>query len=89
VTNYFVYRSDFLKIRQVGANYNFRRPVQGLEAVEVGVTVTNPWAITSCPVDPEATISTSLTQGAVATGGFNYATYSAPRQFLLSVKMTL
>ncbi|MBP5717254.1 MAG: TonB-dependent receptor, partial [Bacteroidales bacterium] len=89
VTNYFVYRSDFLKIRQVGANYNFRRPARGIEGVDLGFVVTNPWTITDCPVDPEATISTSLSQGAVATGGFNYATYSAPRQFVFSVKVTL
>lgn len=89
VTNYFVYRSDFLKIRQVGASYNFRRPARGIEGVDLGFVVTNPWTITDCPVDPEATISTSLSQGAVATGGFNYATYSAPRQFVFSVKVTL
>ena len=87
VTNYFVYNADFLKIRQIGADYVFRRPVQFVESLTLGLSVTNPFAFTSCPVDPEATVSTTLSQGAVATGGFNYATYSAPRQFMGSVRI--
>lgn len=84
-TNFFVYRSDYLKVRNIGVNYTFDRPCRGLRAVQVGFHVNNPFTITACPVDPEATISTTLTQGAVATGGFNYATYSAPRQYVGSV----
>lgn len=87
VTNYFVYKADFLKVRQIGVDYTFDHPIKSLQSVTVGVQVTNPFCITSCPVDPEATISSTLQQGSVATGGFNYATYSAPRQFLASVNI--
>ena len=89
VTNYFVYRSDFLKVRQVGVDYTWQHPLRWVKALTLGFTASNPFAFTSCPVDPEATVSSTLSQGAVATGGFNYATYSAPRQFLWSVKVTL
>lgn len=89
VTNYFVYDADFLKIRQLGADYTFHQPVKHFGSLTVGLNVINPFDFTSCPVDPEATVSSTLQQGAVATGGFNYATYSAPRQFLVSVKVKL
>lgn len=88
VTNYFVYSSDFLKVRQLGANYTFKQPIKHISSVNVGFQITNPFAFTSCPVDPEATVSSTLQQGAAATGGFNYATYSAPRQFLATVKLS-
>lgn len=116
LTNYFVYKSDFLKIRQISADYTWKQPfatsgrmdaaIAGrkadaaagrkalagkrsgwVESVVFSFAVINPWTITSCPVDPEATVSTSLQQGAVATGGFNYAQYSAPRQFIGSIKV--
>lgn len=89
VTNYFVYDADFLKIRQLGADYTFHQLVKHFGSLTVGLNVINPFDFTSCPVDPEATVSSTLQQGAVATGGFNYATYSAPRQFLVSVKVKL
>lgn len=95
LTNYFVYRSDFLKVRQIGLEYDLRRCIAPLRShaslrglqVTVGLQVTNPFAITACPVDPEATVSSTLSQGAVATGGFNYAQYSAPREWLGSVRV--
>lgn len=87
VTNYFVYDADFLKIRQLGLDYTFLKPLKSVQSVTIGFQVTNPFSFTSCPVDPEATISSTLQQGSVATGGFNYATYSAPRQFMGSVKV--
>lgn len=89
LTNFFVYDADFLKVRQLGLDYTFQQPVKLLQSLTFGFQVTNPFSITSCPVDPEATISSTLQQGSVATGGFNYATYSAPRQFLVSVKVKL
>jgi len=92
VTNYFVYSSDFLKVRQIGFDYRFDVPRQhplhkALKGGSIGFVANNPWHITSCPVDPEATISTTLSQGAVAVGGFNYATYSTPRQFIVNLKV--
>ena len=88
LTNYFVYRSDFLKVRNISIDYTFRHPIKWVREVNVGFNVVNPFTITDCPVDPETTVSSTLSQGAVATGGFNYATYSAPRQFLGTVKVT-
>ncbi|MBP5764570.1 MAG: TonB-dependent receptor [Bacteroidales bacterium] len=88
LTNYFVYRSDFLKVRQIGLDYTFRKPVQWIEQLKLGFSVSNPFTITDCPCDPEATVSSTQTQGAVATGGFNYATYSAPRQYLGSISIS-
>ncbi len=88
LTNYFVYHSDFLKIRQVGINYTFRKPFKFVQQVKLGFTVNNPFTVTDCPCDPEATVSSTQTQGAVATGGFNYATYSAPRQYLGSISVS-
>lgn len=87
-TNFFVYKADYAKIRNIGADYTFRQPVKGVTSVKVGFDVTNPFCFTSCPVDPEATVSTTFSQGAVATGGFNYATYSAPRQYVGSIAIT-
>lgn len=89
VTNYFVYDADFLKVRQLAVDYTFTKPMPYVQSLVIGAQVVNPFSITSCPVDPEATISSTLYQGAVATGGFNYATYSAPRQFLINVTIKL
>lgn len=86
LTNYFVYKADYLKVRNIGATYEFHEPLRWVKSLTIGFTVNNPFAITSCPVDPEATVSSTLTQGAVATGGFNYCTYSAPRQYIATVK---
>lgn len=89
MTNWFVYSSDFLKVRNIGLTYTFHRPVPMIKELSAGFTVYNPFAITSCPVDPEATVSSSLSQGSIAAGGFNYATYSAPRQYIFTLKATL
>ncbi len=88
LTNYFVYKSDFLKVRQIGIDYTWRRPIRLVQQIKVGLTVSNPFTLTDSPCDPEATVSTTASQGAVATGGFNYATYSAPRQYIGSISVT-
>lgn len=88
MTNYFVYRSDFLKVRTLGITYDWAKPCRAIGGIQVGFRVNNPFAVTDCPVDPEATISSTLSQGAIATGGLNYATYSAPRQYIASVKLS-
>lgn len=88
MSNYFVYASDFLKVRNIGITYRLDKVCKGVRGVELGFRVSNPFTVTACPVDPEATISSTLSQGAIATGGLNYATYSAPRQYVGSVKVT-
>lgn len=85
-TNFFVEKADFLKIRNIGISYAFS-PRKLIEKVIVGFNVYNPFAFTASSVDPEATLSGGLSQGAVTTGGINYSTYSTPRQYIFSVKI--
>ena len=86
LTNFYVEKADFLKIRNIGISYAFS-PRKLLEKVIVGFNVYNPFAFTASSVDPEATLSGGLSQGAVTTGGINYSTYSTPRQYIFSVKI--
>lgn len=86
-TNFFVEKANYLKIRNIGASYDFTLH-RYIRALTVGFNVYNPIAITSSSVDPEATLSGARSQGAVAVGGLNYSTYSAPRQYIASVKIT-
>lgn len=86
-TNFFVEKSDFLKIRNIGVSYDWSFK-QLIKTITVGFNVYNPFAITASSVDPEATISGTRTQGAVAVGGLNYSSYSTPRSFIGSVTVT-
>lgn len=85
-TNFFVEKADFLKIRNIGISYAFN-PRKLLEKIIVGFNVYNPFAFTASSVDPEATLSGGLSQGAVTTGGINYSTYSTPRQYIFTVRI--
>ena len=85
-TNFFVEKADFLKIRNIGVNYTFR-PGKVLKNVTVGFNVYNPFSFTASSVDPEASLSGALSQGAVATSGINYSTYSTPRQYIGTVRI--
>lgn len=90
-TNYFVEKADFLKIRNIALSYTHtftsgRTPVK---AVNIGLNVYNPLSFTAASVDPEATIAGARSQGAVATGGLNYSTYSMPRQYIISIQLNL
>lgn len=86
-TNYFVDKADFFKIRNIGIDYTFKMRNLPLRSVNVAFNVYNPFAFTASSVDPEATLPGAFTQGAVATGGLNYATYSSPRQYVMSMKL--
>lgn len=85
-TSFFVDKADFLKIRNIGIDHTFRLRLCPVRSVNVGLNVYNPFAFTASVVDPEATLSGALSQGAVATGGINYATYSSPRQYVMTVR---
>ncbi|MCI6159776.1 MAG: TonB-dependent receptor [Prevotellaceae bacterium] len=85
-TNFFVDKADFLKIRNIGIDYTFKLRHCPVRSVNVGMNVYNPFAFTASVVDPEATLSGALSQGAVATSGINYATYSSPRQYVMTVR---
>jgi len=91
-TNMFIEKTDFIKVRSIGATYSFTAAElrNRLQGVTVGISAINPLNFASSSFDPEATISGSAAgQGGATTGGIAYATYSAPRQFLLSVRITL
>lgn len=85
-TNFFVEKADFFKIRNIGISYTFRfdRFIRGLS---LGFNVYNPFSFTASSVDPEAVLSGARYQGAVATGGLNYSSYSLPIQYIGTLKI--
>ena len=85
-TNYFVDKADYLKIRNIGIDYTLRFPRFVVKSLNIALNVYNPFAFTASCVDPEATLPGAQSQGAVSTGGLNYATYSSPRQYVASIK---
>lgn len=115
-TNFFVEKSDFVKIRNIGVDYTLnpahlfprhaaRRSTAGaassfgsttgaagsgsfIKEVRLGFHVYNPLAWTKAEVDPEASLAGGKSQGAAVTGGINYSTFSAPRQFVFSLSVT-
>lgn len=88
-TNRFVEKTDFLKVRTIGASYSLvSQKATFYKSIVFGVSAVNPINIAASTFDPEATISGAAQgQGGASTGGISYATYSAPRQFLGSVKI--
>jgi len=86
----FVEKSDFLKIRTIGFVYAINSKSLGnlLKSTSIGINAVNPFNFTASASDPEAVMPGGAQgQGAATTGGLNYANYSAPRQFILSVKI--
>ena len=89
LTNMFVEKTDFIKVRVIGVNYIARPKQSFIKSMTLGFNVQNPLNFAASSFDPEATISGSATgQGGATTGGIAYATYSAPRQFIGSVKFS-
>lgn len=91
-TNMFVKKTDFIKVRTIGVTWavNKMPGMQGVKSMMLGFTVSNPFNLAASPFDPEATISGSAQgQGGATTGGISYATYSAPRQFVGSIRVNL
>ncbi|MFC5044203.1 TonB-dependent receptor plug domain-containing protein [Aquimarina hainanensis] len=84
--NYFVFDSDFLKIRNIGASYSFGDKLGLFDDVIFGFTVTNPFNWTAGQFDPETTGSGVGNQNAFGSGGFAYGTESAPRIYMTSLK---
>lgn len=85
-TNFFVEKADFLKIRNIGVTYTVN-PRKLLKKITLGFNVYNPLSFTASSVDPDASLSGALSQGAVATGGINYSTYSTPRQYIGTIRI--
>jgi len=90
VTNMFVEKTDFIKVRTIGTGYTFKPSIWNgvIKNVNVGLSVVNPLNFSASSFDPEATISGSAQgQNGATTGGISYSTYSAPRQFLASLRL--
>jgi len=85
-TNFFVYKADFLKIRNISLSYTF--PMRHfLRSIDAALNIYNPFCLTACPCDPEATLAGANTQGTATTSGINYTTYSQPRQYVLTLRL--
>lgn len=89
-TNMFTEKTDYIKIRLIGCSYNWKPGMfsKVIKSATVGFSAVNPLNFASSSFDPEATISGSAQgQGGATTGGISYATYSAPRQFLGTLRL--
>ncbi|ASZ11847.1 TonB-dependent receptor [Chitinophaga pendula] len=89
-TNKFVQRTDFIKVRVIGMSYTLQPALfrKVIKSATVSLSAINPLNFASSDFDPEATISGSAQgQGGATTGGISYATYSAPRQFLGTIRL--
>lgn len=89
-TNMFTEKSDFIKIRTIGASYSIKGGILNnkVKSMVIGFMAVNPLNFASSSFDPEATISGAAQgQGGATTGGISYATYSLPRQWLGSLKL--
>ncbi|MEM6865650.1 MAG: TonB-dependent receptor, partial [Bacteroidota bacterium] len=85
--NFFVFDNDFLKVRTIGASYDFGEIAKDLFSnIRLGFTVTNPFNFTAGDFDPETTGSGIGNQNGFASGGFAYGTESPPRIFMSSLK---
>jgi TonB-dependent starch-binding outer membrane protein SusC len=86
----FVDKSDFIKVRNMGINYEFDRAILGnsLRRFSVGFSAVNPLNFTASEADPESImIGGAQGQGTATTGGVSYAAFSAPRQFIGTIKI--
>jgi outer membrane receptor protein involved in Fe transport len=85
-TNFFVEKADFLKIRNVSLAYTYY-PKKYIQTACFSINVYNPFTFAASSVDPEALLSGARTQGAVATGGLNYSSYSLSRQIMGTIRV--
>lgn len=86
-TNFFVEKADFLKIRNISLSYTYY-PTKYIKSAYFAFSVYNPFSFNASSVDPEALLSGARTQGAIATGGLNYSSYSMPRQFMGTLRIS-
>ena len=88
VVNYFTDKSDFVKVRNIGASYDFGALFEErIKNIRLGINLTNPFNWTAAPFDPETTGSGVRSQNGFASGGFAYGTESAPRTIIGSLKI--
>lgn len=89
--------NDFFKVRNISAFYRVPESLYGntFKGIELGFNAINPLNFVKSTFDPEITgagasnlVSGEPAQGRVTVGGFGYATESAPRQFLGTLRLT-
>ncbi|TYP98030.1 TonB-dependent receptor-like protein [Tenacibaculum adriaticum] len=89
LASYWVEDTDFVKIRNIGASYNFGKFVKQVESFTLGFNVSNPFNFSDTSFDPEATGAGTARQNGFAGGGFGFGTESAPRIYTMSLKFKL
>ena len=77
-----------MKVRNIGVDYTFRFPKCRIHELFLALNCYNPLSWTSSSVDPEAVLSGARTQGSIATGGLSYSSYSQPRQYVMTAKVS-
>ncbi len=88
IGGYFVEDTDFLKVRNIGLNYNVPTAGNRFSAIRVGLNVRNPFNFVQSTFDPEVTGAGIGAQNGFAAGGFGYSTESAPKQYLFSLDVS-
>jgi TonB-dependent starch-binding outer membrane protein SusC len=88
VMNRWVENTDYVSLRTMTVDYrpSARFVPRLARDARVSFSVTNPYRWASSHWDPETDLSTASDQGAAAVGGYNYATDSAPRTYLLTLR---
>ncbi|MEO7218049.1 MAG: TonB-dependent receptor [Gemmatimonadaceae bacterium] len=88
VMNLWVENTDYVSFRTMTVDYKLdeRFLPPGARDARIAFSVTNPWRWTSSHWDPETDLSTASDQGGLAIGGYNYATESAPRSYILTLR---
>ena len=86
--NQWVENTDYVAVRALTVDYRLdERFVPRLARdARVSFSVQNPWRWASSNWDPETDLATAGDQGGAAIGGYNYATDSAPRTYLLTLR---
>lgn len=88
VMNLWVEDTDYVSLRTLTVDYRVDQRLLPRVArdARVSFSVSNPWRWTSSHWDPETDLATASEQGGAAIGGYNYATDSAPRTYLLTLR---
>jgi outer membrane receptor protein involved in Fe transport len=88
VQNLWIQNTDYVAIRNLTADYRMPEKLlpRGAKDLRVAFSIANPWRWTASTFDPETDFSSTSVQGGAAVGGFNYATDSSPRTFLLTLR---
>lgn len=84
--NYFTYKSDFMKIRNIGASYSFGDKIKPFKDIRIGFSVSNPFSWTAHNFDPELTSYGISRQNGINSGGIVFGELSAPITYLSNIK---